>query len=109
MSKAPDGWHVFSDIHDALQHLYNEKKQSLIVEGGAETLKQFIAENLWDEIRIETNPRLKAEQGVAAPELPNNAVLVNTECFDGNTIQVYELKSLNSKTQNQYRRIIEAL
>ena len=93
INKAPDGWHVFPDIHNVMQHLYEEKKQSLIVEGGAETLKQFIAENLWDEIRIETNPRLKAEQGVAAPKLPNNAVLVNTECFDGNTIQVYEFVS----------------
>lgn len=93
MSKAPDGWHVFSDIHDVLQHLYNEKKQSLIVEGGAETLKQFIDENLWDEIRIETNSNLTIQQGVAAPELPKNAVLVNSECFDGNTIQVYEFVS----------------
>ncbi len=90
MSKAPDGWHIFSNIHDVLQHLYNEKKQSLIVEGGAETLKQFIDENLWDEIRIETNSNLTIQQGVAAPELPKNAVLVNSECFDGNTIQVYE-------------------
>ena len=93
MSKAPDGWLVFSDIHDVLQHLYNEKKQSLIVEGGAETLKQFIDENLWDEIRIETNSNLTIQQGVAAPELPKNAVLVNSECFDGNTIQVYEFVS----------------
>ena len=89
-SNQPEGWKVFANIHDALAHLYKEKKQSLIVEGGAETLKQFIAKDLWDEIRVETNPNLTVEQGVAAPEIPKNAMLVSSESFDGNTIKVYE-------------------
>lgn len=89
-SNQPEGWKVFANIHDALAHLYKEKKQSLIVEGGAETLKQFIAKDLWDEIRVETNPNLTVEQGVAAPEIPKNAMLVNSESFDGNTIKIYE-------------------
>lgn len=89
-SNQPEGWKVFANIHDALAHLYKEKKQSLIVEGGAETLKQFIAKDLWDEIRVETNPNLTIEQGVAAPEIPKNAMLVSSESFDGNTIKVYE-------------------
>ena len=89
-SYQPEGWKVFANIHDALAHLYKEKKQSLIVEGGAETLKQFIAKDLWDEIRLETNPNLTVEQGVAAPEIPKNAMLVSSESFDGNTIKVYE-------------------
>ena len=89
-SNQPEGWKVFANIHDALAHLYKEKKQSLIVEGGAETLKQFIAKDLWDEIRVETSPNLAIEQGVAAPEIPKNAMLVSSESFDGNTIKVYE-------------------
>jgi diaminohydroxyphosphoribosylaminopyrimidine deaminase/5-amino-6-(5-phosphoribosylamino)uracil reductase len=89
-SNQPEGWKVFANIHDALAHLYKEKKQSLIVEGGAETLKQFIAKDLWDEIRVETNTNLTIEQGVAAPEIPKNAMLVSSESFDGNTIRVYE-------------------
>ena len=89
-SNQPKGWKVFANIHDALAHLYKEKKQSLIVEGGAETLKQFIAKDLWDEIRVETNPNLTVEQGVAAPEIPKNAMLVSSESFDGNTIKIYE-------------------
>lgn len=89
-SNQPEGWKVFANIHDALAHLYKEKKQSLIVEGGAETLKQFIAKDLWDEIRVETNTNLTIEQGVAAPEIPKNAMLVSSESFDGNTIKVYE-------------------
>ena len=91
-SNQPEGWKVFANIHDALAHLYKEKKQSLIVEGGAETLKQFIAKNLWDEIRVETNPNLAVEQGVAAPEIPINAVLISKETFDGNSIKLYQRK-----------------
>lgn len=88
----PEGWKVFANIHDALAHLYKEKKQSLIVEGGAETLKHFIAKDLWDEIRVETNPNLTVEQGVAAPEIPINAVLISEETFDGNSIKLYQRK-----------------
>ena len=91
-SNQPEGWKVFANIHDALAHLYKEKKQSLIVEGGAETLKQFIAKDLWDEIRVETNPNLAVEQGVAAPEIPINAVLTSEETFDGNSIKLYQRK-----------------
>ena len=91
-SNQPEGWKVFANIHDALAHLYKEKKQSLIVEGGAETLKQFIAKDLWDEIRVETNTNLTIEQGVAAPEIPINAVLTSEETFDGNSIKLYQRK-----------------
>lgn len=91
-SNQPEGWKVFANIHDALAHLYKEKKQSLIVEGGAETLKQFIAKDLWDEIRVETNPNLTVEQGVSAPEIPINAVLISEETFDGNSIKLYQRK-----------------
>ena len=91
-SNQPDGWKVFANIHDALAHLYKEKKQSLIVEGGAETLKQFIAKDLWDEIRVETNPNLTVEQGVAAPEIPINAVLTSEDTFDDNSIKLYQRK-----------------
>ena len=91
-SNQPEGWKVFANIHDALAHLYKEKKQSLIVEGGTETLKHFIAKDLWDEIRVETNPNLAVEQGVAAPEIPINAVLTSEETFDGNSIKLYQRK-----------------
>lgn len=91
-SNQPEGWKVFANIHDALAHLYKEKKQSLIVEGGAEALKQFIAKDLWDEIRVETNTNLTIEQGVAAPEIPINAVLTSEDTFDGNSIKLYQRK-----------------
>ena len=91
-SNQPEGWKVFANIHDALAHLYKEKKQSLIVEGGTETLKHFIAKDLWDEIRVETNPNLAVEQGVSAPEIPINAVLTSEDTFDDNSIKLYQRK-----------------
>ncbi len=60
---------------------------SLIVEGGAQTLESFIAQGLWDEIRIETAPFSIAE-GIDAPELPKNAVLQSIAHYE-NTIKTY--------------------
>lgn len=37
---------------DILKKLYEQKIQSVIVEGGAMTLDSFIKENLWDEARV---------------------------------------------------------
>ncbi len=38
-----------------LGSLHAHNIQSLIVEGGAQTLKSFLVQDLWDEIRVETN------------------------------------------------------
>ncbi len=64
-----------------------EQVQSLIVEGGAATLRAFIGDNLWDEARVETAPT-KLSSGVAAPQL-SGALLVNHEVTDGNLIERY--------------------
>jgi diaminohydroxyphosphoribosylaminopyrimidine deaminase/5-amino-6-(5-phosphoribosylamino)uracil reductase len=48
--------------------LYNHEIQSVIVEGGAQTLKTFIAENLWDEAYVFVG-NTKFENGLKAPEL----------------------------------------
>ncbi len=39
-------------IKNILNHLYKRNIQSLIVEGGKNTLENFIKENMWDECRI---------------------------------------------------------
>jgi diaminohydroxyphosphoribosylaminopyrimidine deaminase/5-amino-6-(5-phosphoribosylamino)uracil reductase len=52
-----------------MQDLYDEKIQSLIVEGGAALLSSFIEEGLWDEANIEINTSLKLYEGVKAPEI----------------------------------------
>ena len=72
-----------------LRHLYEEKKQSLLVEGGARTLQSFLDAGLWDELRVETAPFCLGE-GVRAPQLPGGLRLVRQEEYDGRTIQFYE-------------------
>ena len=54
-----------------LEQLYNEGIQSLLVEGGRQTLQWFIDNRLYDEVRIETSPKT-IESGTPAPVLPEN-------------------------------------
>ena len=71
-----------------LEHLYQEKKQSLIVEGGASTLQSFLDAGLWDEIRVETGSLL-VDKGVKAPQMPSNIRITRIEQWDGNKIVTY--------------------
>lgn len=73
-------------ITDVLNSLYSRKKQSLIVEGGAATLRSFIDANLWDEIRRETSP-LCVGDGTPAPSLPNDVISADRTFVDGNVIE----------------------
>lgn len=81
----PDGYTWCRSIDEVLCSLYEAKKQSLIVEGGANVLQQFLDKNLWDEIRVETAP-VTIVEGIAAPQLPANASLFKKEEYDCNTI-----------------------
>ena len=78
----------FATPADVLSHLYAEKKQSLIVEGGAKTLQSFLDAGLWDEIRIESAP-FTVNEGVEAPKLPENIRVIKVEKYV-NTIVTYE-------------------
>lgn len=74
-------------IEQILTHLYELDIQSVIIEGGKETLNSFIEQNLWDEARI-----LKANEnywgdGVKAPEL--NASLIETKTLDSDRLEIY--------------------
>jgi diaminohydroxyphosphoribosylaminopyrimidine deaminase/5-amino-6-(5-phosphoribosylamino)uracil reductase len=53
-------------LQQQIRSLYEQKIQSLIVEGGAKLIQSFLNENLWDEIKIEVAlfPLMK---GIAAP------------------------------------------
>lgn len=62
-------------VHQIINALYHLKIQSVLVEGGARLIQSFIDEELWDEIRIIRNEKLKINHGLAAPELElRNAV-----------------------------------
>lgn len=56
-----------------MEHLYDQKKQSLIVEGGSCLLQSFLEEDLWDEIDIEYSVK-KIGGGVPAPTIPKGYV-----------------------------------
>lgn len=75
-----------------LQSLYAHGIQSLIVEGGAKTLQSFIDDDLWDEIRVETNLTLTVTDGTRAPQLPKESEVIDVQSFDGNSIIRYRRK-----------------
>ena len=54
---------------EMLKHLYELQFQSVLIEGGAFTLQQFIDKNLWDEAIIIKNENLLLENGTKAPIL----------------------------------------
>ena len=66
-----------------MDELYQHNIQSLIVEGGRKTLESFLEQELWDELRVETNASLYVTGGTPAPQLPDKAQLINT-LSDGN-------------------------
>ena len=76
-------------IPQLMEWLHAEKCQSLIVEGGAETLRRFIAADSWDEIRVET-ACATVGGGTRAPQLPDGLKLTEQKVYDGNVIRVYE-------------------
>ena len=74
-----------------LESLHAHGIQSLIIEGGAETLRSFLVQNLWDEIRVETNTAMTVSGGTRAPQIPANAEVAKTEVYGGNTITYYRM------------------
>ena len=81
-------------LKQIMVYLYNNKVQSLIVEGGAVTHQSFLGAGLWDEIRVETNLSTGVENvvtsGTRAPKLPEDVRLISHEAYDGNVIDTYE-------------------
>ena len=75
-----------------MESLYAHHIQSLIVEGGTQTLQSFIMQDLWDEIRVETNLGLTVSDGTRAPQIPSATEVIDTQIYDGNTIVSYRRK-----------------
>ena len=64
-----------------MEVLYQQKIQSLLVEGGSQLLQSFIDAELWDEVYIEKCP-CKLNFGVKAPEISDNFSYSTEEHFD---------------------------
>ena len=72
-----------------LNSLHAHRIQSLIVEGGAKTLNTFLADGLWDEIRVETHLKKTVSDGTRAPLIPPQATTVAVETYDTQQIIRY--------------------
>lgn len=71
-------------IPQITQYLYEQKIQSLLVEGGSYLLQTFIDNGYWDEIYIEHSQKCLGK-GVAAPHIPYG---IQTEYFNRDGITV---------------------
>ena len=69
-----------------LAWLHKEKIQSLIVEGGSQTLSLFIESGLWDEARVFTSPR-SFHVGIKSPSIQGELKL--REFVSSDLFQVY--------------------
>lgn len=79
-------------IERILDYLYQQKIQSVMVEGGRQLLQSFIDAGLWDEARVFVgNKRLG--DGVAAPIIPVQ-YLEKEQIFENNQLKTYIKKSL---------------
>lgn len=76
----------YSSLRDVLERLYTEHGiTSLLVEGGAEVLRSFMDEGLWDRIRIERSP-MAIHGKVPAPSLPAGIHIEETVKIDNHDI-----------------------
>ncbi|AVR43886.1 bifunctional diaminohydroxyphosphoribosylaminopyrimidine deaminase/5-amino-6-(5-phosphoribosylamino)uracil reductase RibD [Christiangramia fulva] len=66
--------------------LYEHDLQSVIIEGGSQTLKQFINSGLWDEARIFTG-RNQFKTGIKAPEFSGN--LQQEKTIETDNLKIY--------------------
>lgn len=76
-----------NSLEAILTKLYQEEIQSIIIEGGLNTLQKFIDAKIWDEARVLIGQSL-FKHGIKAPEL--NGRLVNQFTFGADLIQVYK-------------------
>ena len=74
-------------LQEILDYLYHEGIQSLLVEGGAEVLNNFLYEELWDEAFVEVGDR-SFGSGVDAPHI-EESFLADHDTFGGHRFNHY--------------------
>lgn len=75
------------DLPALLKALHERNVQTLLVEGGADTLRRFMEAGLWDEARVETAP-FSLGEGVKAPSLEGREPQ-EVHIVDGHRIEVF--------------------
>ena len=71
-----------------LLRLWEKGILSVIVEGGRATLDSFIEAGFWDEVRVFNAP-LSFGRGLAAPDIPTSAVLVERSQSGADILAIY--------------------
>ena len=79
--------HDIHPIETILSHLYENKIQSLIVEGGATLINLFLEKNIWDEARIFIGNKW-FEKGVEAPKINQKPIF--SEKNDNFTLNFFQ-------------------
>ncbi|MDE6010347.1 MAG: bifunctional diaminohydroxyphosphoribosylaminopyrimidine deaminase/5-amino-6-(5-phosphoribosylamino)uracil reductase RibD [Muribaculaceae bacterium] len=90
MGRSPVMRHRDESLSGFLRRLYTEYKMNhILVEGGAEVLREFLEEGLFDALRVETSP-VSLGAGVPAPSYdPSALVLRKSVVCRGNSILYY--------------------
>lgn len=80
-------------LEENISELYSHHSiTSLMVEGGAKTLRTFIETGLFDEIRLEISPKL-IHSGIPAPSIPSGIVMTESRKIRGNALLRFRLAS----------------
>jgi len=109
LGQLSDGWLRLDtpDIETALNYLFTAHGvTSILVEGGSTLLDSFIKANLWDEIRIEINPRIKLADKPLTTPAPTIPAITHpaTATIDGNTIIMLQ-RRFQIEVQNMMRNL----
>lgn len=83
----PAGFLAFADIETMLSELYRQGIQSLLVEGGQQTLQSFIDQGFWNEAWVELSTK-ELGCGVPEPRMPVGVRLTVEKAF-GETVWHY--------------------
>ena len=66
-------------VQEVLDYCFKNGIASIIIEGGTNTINNFMNLNVWDEARVFINPTKIFENGIAAPTINlNNSIPVNS-------------------------------
>lgn len=89
--KNEDDYVKISNINDIVHDLYKRKIQSVVIEGGTQTINLFMEAGLWDEARVFVS-NLNFESGVSAPKI--SGVSTSTDIGD-NKLLIYQNLNAN--------------
>ncbi len=81
-------WHLKDSIAKQISAvLFKHHINSVIIEGGTQTLQTFIDENLWDEARVFSGT-IQFKNGTKAPKL--SGCLIHSEMILNNRLDIYK-------------------